>query len=152
MISNCFACWLINGQSNSKQQWQILWILSFFPVIIWCYSSSKLLAQLVERAPYVQRVCPRCSRPGFDSWPRSLCCLSLPNSLILFPVTSSAELSNKTIKGHKNALNKKTTNLMLMWEPPGALMAVDAEAALPGYPDQSWVGAGWWGWGQLVAT
>ena len=30
-----------------------------------------------------------------------------------------------------------------MWEPPGALMAVDAEAALPWYPDQSWVGAGW---------
>lgn len=41
---------------------------------------------------------------------------------------------------------------MLRWEPPGSLMAVHAEAALPGDPDQSWVGAGWRGRWQLVAT
>lgn len=49
------------------------------------------------------------------------------------------------------SLHEKT-NLMLRWEPPGALMAVHAEAALPGDPDQSWVGAGWRGRWQLVAT
>lgn len=41
---------------------------------------------------------------------------------------------------------------MLRREPPGALMAVHAEAALPGYPDQPRVGAGWRGRWQLVAT
>ncbi len=39
-----------------------------------------------------------------------------------------------------------------MWEPPRALMAVHAEAALPGYPDQAWVGAGWRCRRQLVVT
>lgn len=41
---------------------------------------------------------------------------------------------------------------MLRWEPPGVLMAVHTEAALPGYPDQPWVGAGWRGRWQLVCT
>lgn len=41
---------------------------------------------------------------------------------------------------------------MFGWEPPGALMAVHTEAALPGYPDQPWVGAGWRGRWQLVVT
>ena len=37
---------------------------------------SKLcrLAQWVEQASHVQRLCPRCGGPGFDSWPGSLCC------------------------------------------------------------------------------
>lgn len=43
-------------------------------------------------------------------------------------------------------------HLMLRWELPGALMAVHAEAALPGYPDQLWVWAGWRGRWQLVGT
>lgn len=41
---------------------------------------------------------------------------------------------------------------MLWWEPPGAPMAIHAEAALPGDPDETWVRAGWRGWWQLVAT
>lgn len=41
---------------------------------------------------------------------------------------------------------------MLRWEAPGALVAVHAEAALSGYPDQPWVGAGWRSWWQLVAA
>lgn len=41
---------------------------------------------------------------------------------------------------------------MLRWEEPGALVAVHAEAALPGYPDQPWVGAGGGGRGQLVGA
>lgn len=44
------------------------------------------------------------------------------------------------------------TNLMLRWKAPCALIAVDSEAALPRYPNQAWVGAGWWSWWQLVAT
>lgn len=43
-------------------------------------------------------------------------------------------------------------NRVLRWKVPGALMAVDTEAALPGYPDQPWVGAGWGRWWKLVAT
>lgn len=43
-------------------------------------------------------------------------------------------------------------HLMLRRKPPGVLMAIHAEAALAGYPDQPWVGAGWRGWGQLVVT
>lgn len=46
----------------------------------------------------------------------------------------------------------KKTNLMLRWETPGAFMAVHAEAALPGYPDQPWVGAWRRGWWQLVVA
>ena len=57
------------------------------------------LAHLVEQASHVQRLCPRCGGPGFESrpgcpWPRV--------SLILFPVISSAVLLIKLIKGqHK---------------------------------------------------
>lgn len=46
----------------------------------------------------------------------------------------------------------KKTNLMLRWQPPGTLMAVHTEAALPRYPDQPWVGAGWRGRWQLVGA
>ena len=60
------------------------------------------LAQLVE-----QRLCPRCSRPRFDSRPGLLCCVSLPLSLILFHVTSSATLLIKPYKRQKNTLKKK---------------------------------------------
>ena len=35
---------------------------------------------------HVQRLCPHCSRPGFNSWLGTLCCVSLPLSLILSPV------------------------------------------------------------------
>ena len=49
----------------------------------------------VERAPHVQRLCPRCSVPGFDSRPGALCFVSLPLSLIPFPVTAFAILSLK---------------------------------------------------------
>ncbi|TNN60024.1 hypothetical protein EYF80_029782 [Liparis tanakae] len=41
---------------------------------------------------------------------------------------------------------------MLRWEPPGALIAVHAEATLPGDPDQPWVGAGGRGRRQLVGA
>ena len=37
------------------------------------------LAQLVEQTSNVQRLCPRCSGPRFDSWPGSLCCVSPPS-------------------------------------------------------------------------
>ena len=47
---------------------------------------GRRFAQLVEQVSHVQRLCPRCSRPGFDSRPGSLCCVSLPLSLTLFPV------------------------------------------------------------------
>ena len=42
--------------------------------------SGRRLAQLVERASHVQRLCPRCSGPRFESQPEALCCVSLPPS------------------------------------------------------------------------
>ena len=42
--------------------------------------TGRRLAQLVECAPHVPRLC---SGPGFDSRPGSLCCVSLPLSLSL---------------------------------------------------------------------
>ena len=57
------------------------------------------LAQLVKRASYVLRLC---SRPGFDSRPGSLCCMSLP----LFPFTFSNCTINKAIKKTTDILSK----------------------------------------------
>ena len=65
------------------------------------------LAQLVERVSSVQRLCPRCSGPGFDSRPEFLCCVSLPLSPTLFPVTSSTVLSIKPRKAKKILRKKK---------------------------------------------
>ena len=45
------------------------------------------LAQWVEQASHVERLCPCCSR--FKSRPGALCFVSLPLSLNLFPVISS---------------------------------------------------------------
>ena len=52
---------------------------------------GRRLAQLVERVSHVHRLCPRCSGP--ESRPGALYCVSLPLSLILFPVMASAILS-----------------------------------------------------------
>ena len=52
------------------------------------------LAQMVEWASHVQRLCPRCGGHRFESRPRTLCHVSL----ILFPVTSSAVLTIKAPK------------------------------------------------------
>ena len=57
------------------------------------HGKGRRLGHWVERASHVQRLCPRGSGPGFQSWPGALCCVSLPLSLILFPVMSSAVLS-----------------------------------------------------------
>ena len=51
------------------------------------------LPQWAGQAFHVQRLCPRCSGPGFESRPGALCCVSLPLFLIPFPVASSAVLS-----------------------------------------------------------
>ena len=65
------------------------------------YAYALSLAQLVERASHVQRLCPRCGGPGVRvlAWAPFATCLS--TSLILFPVISSAVLSIKPIKGQK---------------------------------------------------
>ena len=57
---------------------------------------GRRLAWLVEWASHVLRLC---SGPGFDSRPGSLCCMSLPLSLTLFPVTLFSCTVNK---GKKN--------------------------------------------------
>ena len=62
--------------------------------------SGRHLAQLVEHASHVRL----CSKPGFNSRPGSLCCVSFPLSLSLFPVISSAVL---TIKPKIYILKKK---------------------------------------------
>ena len=59
-------------------------------------------AALFSSVGRAQRLCPRCSGPGFESLPGALCWVSLPLlSLILFPVDSSAVLSIKPYKGQK---------------------------------------------------
>ena len=63
--------------------------------------TGRHLAQLVAQAFHVLRLC---SRPGFDSWPGSLCCVSLPLSLTLFPVTVSAVLSIKPKRCQKKSI------------------------------------------------
>lgn len=35
-------------------------------------------------ASHIQRLCPRCSGPGFESWTGALCCMYVPLSLTLF--------------------------------------------------------------------
>ena len=57
--------------NNSERGWKCL---------------AHWLAQWVERASHVQRLCPRCSRPEFESRPGALCCVSLLLSLILSPL------------------------------------------------------------------
>ena len=61
------------------------------------------LAQLVERSSHVQRLCPRCRSLRLESRPGALRCVSLPVSLILFPV-----LSCFIYKRPKNVLKKKS--------------------------------------------
>ena len=61
---------------------------------------GRCLAQLEERASHVQRLCPCCSGAGFESRPETPCCVTLPPSLILFPVMFPAVLSIKA-KGQK---------------------------------------------------
>lgn len=71
-------------------------------------------------ASHVQRLCSRCSRPGFESRPRVLgsspgfesfaACHSPPLSLILFPAISEAVQSIKPYKGlfcYRNATISK---------------------------------------------
>ena len=65
------------------------------------------LVQLAEQASHVQRICPCCSGPGFESQPGTLCCKWVPLSLILFPVISKVVLSIKPYKGQKTYLKKK---------------------------------------------
>ena len=65
---------------------------------------GRRLAQLVERASHVPRLC---NGPRFDSRPGSFCCMSLPLSLPLFPVISSAYLSIIAIKRPKKYLKNK---------------------------------------------
>ena len=44
-------------------------------------SVGRCLAELVERASHVQRLCPRCGSPGFESQPGcTLLCVSPPLS------------------------------------------------------------------------
>ena len=88
-----------------KKQTSKLWSqLRFFQKI-----AGRLgccLAQLVVQASHVQRLCPHCSDPGFESRPSVLCCMSLL-SLILFSVISWACTINKAIKKQKaDSLNK----------------------------------------------
>ena len=68
--------------------------------------SGRHLAQLVEHASHVRL----CSKPGFNSRPGSLCCVSFPLSLSLFPVISSAVL---TIKPKIYILKKNSHTMVL---------------------------------------
>ena len=69
---------------------------------------GRRFAQLVEQVSHVQRLCPRCSRPGFDSRPGSLCCVSLPLSLTLFPVQLFSFPINKAKRPKKKKKRRAT--------------------------------------------
>lgn len=78
-----------------------------------------------------------------------------PNCLIQYTISKSihSDFLPPVSSNFSQILDKlNVTNLMLRWKAPCALIAVDSEAALPWYPNQAWVGAGWWSWWQLVAT
>lgn len=73
-------------------------------VLLWSFGNvaqGHHLAQLVQWASHEQRLCPHCSAPMFKSRPGVLCCVSLPRSLILFPVMSQYVLSIKSYQDHK---------------------------------------------------
>ena len=72
---------------------------------------GRCLAQLVEQVSHVQRLCPRCRCPRFEPQLWTFCCMSLPLSLILFPVISYFlyyQLKNKYLKKTKT---KKTESI-----------------------------------------
>ena len=62
---------------------EFLWSLHHFKSFI----KGCCLAQLVEQASHVQRLCPHCRKPGFVSWRGALCCVSLP--LLIFIMSFS---------------------------------------------------------------
>ena len=59
---------------------------------------GRCLAQLVE---HVSHVLSLCGGPRFDFRPGSFCCVSLPLSLSMFPVTLFSWTINKAIKNAK---------------------------------------------------
>ena len=63
------------------------------------------LAQLVEQASHLQRFCPRCSRPGFDSLPGASALCHSP-SPILFPFHIFSWTINKVLQRPKKTLKK----------------------------------------------
>ena len=75
------------------------WELDSFSSI--SHSCGCRLARSVARAPHVPRLC---SRPGFDSWPGSLCCVALPLSYPVSCHTLQLVLSIKARKGNKNKI------------------------------------------------
>ena len=62
------------------------------------YRMGRCSAQLVVWASHVQRICPHCSGPGFDTRPGALFCESPPPSLILFSSIKSQKAKKKKKK------------------------------------------------------
>ena len=59
-------------------------------------SLMRLFSSVGTWELHLQRLCPRCGGPGFESWPgRPLLCVFPSLSLIPFPVISSSVLSKK---------------------------------------------------------
>lgn len=60
-------------------------------------------------------LCPHCSGPRCQSRPGALCCVTLPLSVNLFPITSSAALpiKAKSLKMYKKIKIKKRTGMLL---------------------------------------
>ena len=63
-----------------------------------CWSTGRASVPCTEA---LSRCC------GLESRPGALCRVSLPLSLVLFPVISSAELTVKQYKGHTNIFKKQ---------------------------------------------
>ena len=83
----------------SIPHWRNIWKVRVFWERLLPEMSSFLHSHLgTSLKMYVEiwpQVCPCCSGPEFEPRPWALFCVSLPHPLILFPVTSSANLSVK---------------------------------------------------------
>ena len=92
---------------------KVLFLLPVSPMTEWKVKTvvpGTPFSSVGSGASHVPRLC---SGPGFDSWPESLCCVSLPLSLPLFPVISSADLSIRP-----KALKKKNKAVVALEIPP----------------------------------
>ena len=100
--------------------------------IIWHVAKWRL-AQWVEWASHAQRLCPRCSGPGFEPWPGALCCVSLPLALNLFPVISFSCSFNKAWKPKNIYFKKECLCLVGCWLGNWSLMQAPCQVnpALP---------------------
>ena len=93
----CF-CTLLQNASNRTMLWMSIlhwallnrYILNVLNNVSNGGEMGRCLAQLVDQAAHVQRLCPHCGGTRFESRPGALCHVSLPLFWFLFTVVPSA--------------------------------------------------------------